>query len=784
MRARLQKQYSLAVSDFEKLDEFDGDSEETTISKTNQAPCTFDGKKYLPAVRTLYYSLLASQIPPGKIRNIIKDVVKAFIPDIDVESLKLPGSTCANYMRREELKIVCMAHQVDLLSEADTLYLNSDGTTKDQHKLNAIAFNGVVLSISEVPDGTADSIIGDIDRQLQKLRCFAEELGIPNNKMLNWSMICASTSDSASTQKRLNDLIQQRKDDDMKAFPVAGNESIDIVRSFCSMHLGINLRKAAFVTAQIEWQEAIDSFVYECCKLFSGHGSPEYGVHIQFQDFLCYRASQMDDNQVYYQTCCNISLSRQIGSRYFVTSHNATKILFLSNAAIEFLEFTNKSNDGNKLEKDVFCKLMDSCVIDLLKVDALMYHHVYADLILLAKSRELKKSVYSMREHYLELKVFLEKLEESPKTISNRHYEVFPSECRLYHDAKFNHRTHKHTCCASECFQEHLFQSLSDDDSFYSKVAAGASCMKEKLSAYAKDFLPDGLYWNVDEKTADVLKKLEPSNDLSESILGLNDYLCTALPNLVQLTKSNLVELKKNHTMKWFNDLPEERREIIIEIAMKKRKDVREDFKNTQKFISERRQSRMLQKKKKIDTLRKKQAVEKEQLSKLHLITSVTEFETVIGNIEGEDLPKTKQDSKALNLLKEQVRIRKKLLMQKTKITFTSNGRKRPLSVLIEEVQRLIRDSPVSGCYSSTTDCDPYALVGKTIMHKFIVNDVEEQWFSGFVSDYDGETHHIEYEDSNEIFHFNLIEDLLQWHIFLSFSDLLFLSQFFLYCIT
>ena len=58
--------------------------------------------------------------------------------------------------------------------------------------------------------------------------------------------------DSASTQKRF---IQQRKDDNIKAFPVA---SIDIVRSFCAMHLGINLRKA-FVTAQTEWQEAIDS---------------------------------------------------------------------------------------------------------------------------------------------------------------------------------------------------------------------------------------------------------------------------------------------------------------------------------------------------------------------------------------------------------------------------------------------------------------------------------------------------------------------------------------------
>ena len=105
-----------------------------------------------------------------------------------------------------------------------------------------------------------------------------------------------------------------------------------------------------------------------------------------------------------------MSLSRQIGSRYFVTSHNATKILFLAAAATELLTFTNKSNDGNKLEKDVFCKITDSSVLELLKVDALMYHHVYANLVLLAKSRELKKSVYDMREHYLKLKFFVEKL--------------------------------------------------------------------------------------------------------------------------------------------------------------------------------------------------------------------------------------------------------------------------------------------------------------------------------------------------------------------------------------
>ena len=367
-----------------------------------------------------------------------------------------------------------------------------------------------------------------------------------------------------------------------------------------------------------------------------------------------------------------------------------------------------------------------------------------------------------MREHYLELKCFLEKLEEYPEIIADRFYEVFPSDSRLYCDAKFNHRNHKHLCTVYECIQEHLFQCLPDDQSFYSKVTAGASSMKKKLSAYAMDFLPDGLYWDPDTETAEILKDLEPSNDLCESILGLNDYLCTALPNLVQLTKSNLVEIKKNHTIKWFNELPKDRQRVVIELAVKRRTSFREDFKETQKIVTKKRQVRMLEQKKKADYLRRRQAAEMEKLSNLHLIASVAEFETVLSNIKEEGLSTKKENEKVLNILKDQVRIRKKLLKQKTSITFTSNGRKRPLCLLIEEVKKLIRDSPVSGHQSSSADCDPCTLVGKTIMHKFLVDDEEEQWFSGFVLDYDGETHHIKYEDSTEIFNFNLMEDLLQ----------------------
>ena len=106
------------------------------------------------------------------------------------------------------------------------------------------------------------------------------------------------------------------------------------------MHLGVNLRKA-FVAAQAsDYQESIDTFVYEFCKLFGSHGTLEYAVGcVQFPDFLCYKVSQCDENELYYRACLNVTLSRQVGSCYFVTSHNATKIIFLASAALEFLTF-------------------------------------------------------------------------------------------------------------------------------------------------------------------------------------------------------------------------------------------------------------------------------------------------------------------------------------------------------------------------------------------------------------------------------------------------------------
>ena len=95
--------------------------------------------------------------------------------------------------------------------------------------------------------------------------------------------------------------------------------------------------------------------------------------------------------------------------------------------------------------------------------------------------------------------------------------------------------------------------------------------MNAKLSSYAQNQLPGGKYWQPKPDVASVLKSLKPNNDVCESILGLNDYLSMVMPNLHQMSKSNLVQAKKNKTVQWLDGLPSDQQHNIVELARKSR---------------------------------------------------------------------------------------------------------------------------------------------------------------------------------------------------------------------
>ena len=118
---------------------------------------------------------------------------------------------------------MCFVHEGAFLT--DSFNLNCDGTTLFQKKLQGATINGIVLSVNEVMDGGADSMIADISHELQKLRDIAYKLELPNANKINWTLVASSSSDSASTQKRFNKLVEQKREEDRKQFGPSGEKN-------------------------------------------------------------------------------------------------------------------------------------------------------------------------------------------------------------------------------------------------------------------------------------------------------------------------------------------------------------------------------------------------------------------------------------------------------------------------------------------------------------------------------------------------------------------------------
>ena len=147
----------------------------------------------------------------------------------------------------------------------------------------------------------------------------------------------------------------------------------------------------------------------------------------------------------------------------------------------------------------------------------------------------------------------------------------------------------------------------------------------------------------------DILCQLKPSNDICESFLGLNDYLTTAIPNLHQMARSNLVQVKKNKTLKWLSNLPEDEQSTIVDLAVKQRRLVSKQCREEEKMRSQQRQQKMLKENAKRVALEKRLQEEKEKLSQSHLVTSSDELKEELLAIDKETLIAAKKKNKKLN---------------------------------------------------------------------------------------------------------------------------------------
>ena len=171
-------------------------------------------------------------------------------------------------------------------------------------------------------------------------------------------------------------------------------------------------------------------------------------------------------------------------------------------------------------------------------------------------------------------------------------------------DKNVNHHLHS----PYEPIEEVVFSSNETDGLLlHTLLRSGAAKMKAKLSSYARNQLPGGKYWEPESESdvACVLKSLKLNNDVCEIMLGLNDYLSVVMPNLHQMSKSNLVQAKKNKTVQWLDSLPSEQQHNIVELARKSRVQVKKAYNSAEDDRCKFRQERMIQEKECRDAIEK-----------------------------------------------------------------------------------------------------------------------------------------------------------------------------------
>ena len=114
--AEIEEEYSLS----EEMAALELESTASKLTECPQEDFTIEtkcGMRYSPAIRKLYYTLLAKAVPTSEITEIVKEVVKSFNPSIHVQKIKLTKKACTSYMRKDELKTVSAAHKATVLRE-------------------------------------------------------------------------------------------------------------------------------------------------------------------------------------------------------------------------------------------------------------------------------------------------------------------------------------------------------------------------------------------------------------------------------------------------------------------------------------------------------------------------------------------------------------------------------------------------------------------------------------------------------------------------------------------
>ena len=207
--------------------------------------------------------------------------------------------------------------------------------------------------------------------------------------------------------------------------------------------------------------------------------------------------------------------------------------------------------------------------------------------------------------------------------------------------------------------------------------------------------------------------------------------------------------------MQWLHELPDKEQSKVLNLAIKERPRVVQEYRKVEEQRSKQRQQNMLLENERREALKRKKQKERDELSQNHLITTPEELRQVLLSIDAENMSAQRKKAEKLSVLRTQIKIRKKVLGEHISIALTHSRKQRPLNTIVKELLDHINEHLVDYPEYIRDTC---ALVGKHIRHKFEEDSSQVTWYNGTIVGYDtvSKTHEIEYEGEDEPCHFDI----------------------------
>ena len=506
---------------------------------TTETVNTFDGHKYMPQVQKCVFSLLEERVGAAHVAPVITEVLSM----VDKKAERLPAASTVHDMNLQRLAL--SQRQVgETIPKKKSTCLMTDETSKLDRKIMGYhnrddEGNVMVMGLRDIPSKSAKhsletfkSILSDIDS-----RC--EDANNKVSKEILENIFC-TMSDSASTEKKFNDLLAEYKDtvspyirENLQNLSDAETEPVErLMCFFCGLHSLVHFAEITAASCREAEKAEFNgkppvydpSFVSEAgvvgliqrvCKVVARGADEKCGQHGQFKRFISEKLSSFDMKSVPFE--------RYNHSRFNNIYHNASVTYFFHQDLLEFLG----SISGNRLTKHALHDLGVEFYVGEVKALGLLSKQITTPLWNVLEDKNIH--VLDMNKHYLNL---LNALREATQDVDSfMRGEILPFKMK-----------------ADDKIYDHLLTPSDYDKGCRAALEIILPALAAYVTKHFADSLPGGKYSTFTEEMYQKSKCVEKHNKYSEYVFGLYDQIIQVKPNISTLAAEAYIMFACNKT--------------------------------------------------------------------------------------------------------------------------------------------------------------------------------------------------------------------------------------------